>query len=331
LDFFGGIRRQVEALIAQTDYQHLQLEATYITLSSNIVNAAIMEASLREQIAATKTIIATQKQLLTMVKQRLNMGDASIFDIALQEAQLAASEATLPPLQKQLALQRNQLNALVGRLPDDAHTPTFTLDSLHLPTELPLSLPATLLEHRPDIRAAEEQMHAANALIGVAVANRLPNLSLGNMPQGATATDFSKLFTNTSWFWAAIGIVSQPIFDAGTLMFRHRNAKATYEASAALYRLTVINAFQNVSDTLKTIKTDAAALHAANHAEEAALKNLTITRQQLILGDSSAVAVLLSEQIYLQAKLNLIQAQSNRLQDTVALFQALGGGWWNKC
>ena len=329
-DVFGGIRRQVESLVAQAKFQCLQLEATYLTLSTNVANAAIQEAAVREQIIATRHIIASQTKILAIFQQGLKLGDSSLADIATQEAALAASEATLPPLEKQLALQRDLLNALTGRFPDSELTPQFSLNSLQLPTELPLSLPSALIEHRPDIRAAEEQMHAANALIGVAISNRLPNVTIGLTNAGTAATSFTSLFQANTPFWSLAGIITQPLFDAGTLLHKQRYAKAIYEQAAAQYRLTVINAFQNVADTLNAIKNDARALRAASKAEHAALKNLTISQQQLALGDSSTLSILINEQMYQQAKLHLIQAKANRLSDTVALFQALGGGWWNK-
>jgi len=204
------------------------------------------------------------------------------------------------------------------------------LSSLHLPTDLPISLPSTLIEHRPDIRAAEEQMHAANALIGVAVANRLPNVTIGFTNLGTAALELSTLFGTDASFWSLAGIIAQPIFSGGALMHKQRFAKETYLQAAAQYRLTVINAFQNVADTLKSIQLDANVLRAAKNAEQAAHKSLTFARRQLILGDNSILLILNTEQLYHQARLNLIQAQANRLSDTAALFQALGGGWWNK-
>jgi len=326
-DVFGGIRRQLESLVAQAEIQRFQLKATYLTLSSNVVNAAIQEAAVRGQIQVTKRMIASQSKILNITRKQLKLGDAAEADIALQEAALAASESALPPLEKQLALQRDLLNALTGRFPDDKLTPTFNLDSLHLPTDLPISLPSSLIEQRPDIRAAEEQMHAANALIGVAIANRLPNVTIGFTNAGTAATNLTTLLQPDTLFWSLAGIISQPIFDGGTLLHKQRYAQAIYEQAAAQYRLTVINAFQNVADTLKSIRMDAIALRAASKAEHAALKSLDIARRLFASGDSSTLTVLTNEQIYEQAKLNLIQAQANRLSDTVALFQALGGGW----
>jgi len=330
-DVFGGTRRQIESLVAQAEVQHFQLEATYLTLTTNVVNAVIQEAALREQIAVTQRIIANQKKLLTITKQQLTLGDTALSSVATQQAVLAASEATLPPLEKQLAIQRDLLNALTGRFPDDQHTPKFRLSSLHLPRELPLSVPAKLIENRPDIRAAEAQMHAANALIGVAIANRLPNVTISSNGTnlGSAATTLGTLLQSNTQFWAMAGIIAQPIFDAGTLRHKQRAAEASYRQAAAEYRATVINAFQNVADTLKAIKSDALSLRTASNAERAALTSLNIAQRQLKLGDSSTIELVLNELTYQQAKLNLIQAQANRLSDTVALFQALGGGWQN--
>jgi len=328
-DVFGGIRRQIESSIATAANQHFQLEATYLTLSTNVVNAAIQEAALKEQIFITKKIIASQTKILTMIKHRKKVGDADTLDISTQEAALAISEATLPPLKKQWDIQRDLLNALTGRFPDDARTPGFHLSDLKLPTNLPVSLPSTLLEHRPDIRAAEEQMHAANALIGVAVANRLPNVTIGFTNAGTAATSLSTLFEPNTLFWSLAGIITQPLFDAGTLRHKQRIAEANYQQAAALYRLTVVNAFQNMADSLKAIRSDTMAFQAASKAAQSTLRSVTISRQQYQLGDSSILTLLINEQLYLQAQLNLIQARANRLSDTVALFQALGGGWWN--
>ncbi|WP_258956671.1 efflux transporter outer membrane subunit [Legionella sainthelensi] len=328
-DVFGGTRRQIESLVAQVEVQHFQLEATYLTLTTNVVNAVIQEAALREQITVTQHMIAAQKKLLAILKQQLKLGDTALSNVATQQAALAASEAMLPPLEKQLAIQRDLLNALTGRFPDDQNTPQFRLSSLHLPRELPLSVPAKLLENRPDIRAAEAQMHAANALIGVAIANRLPNVTINSSGTnlGSAATTIGTLLQSNTQFWAMAGIITQPIFDAGTLRHKQRAAEANYRQAAADYRATVINAFQNVADTLKAIQSDAISLKTASNAERAAFTSLNIARRQFALGDSSTVGLILNEITYQQARLNLIQAQANRLADTVALFQALGGGW----
>ena len=329
-DVFGANRRQVESLKAQAESQRFQLEATYLTLSSNVVSAAIQEAGLRGQIDATKEIIASQTKLMDMFNRQYQLGQVAVADVAAQEAALAAAEATLPPLEKQLAIQRDLLNALAGRFPSESSTAKFNLDSLQLPTELPLSLPSTLVEHRPDVRAAEELLHAASADVGVAAANRLPNITLGISSYGSAALTLADLFKSGTGFWQLAGGLTQPVFDGGTLEHRESAAKAAYDQAAAQYRATVLNAFQNVADSLQAIQLDAVALRAADKAERAAAKSLAIARRQLALGDISTLMLLGTEQTYQQAKLNLVQAQANRLQDTVALFQSLGGGFWNK-
>ena len=327
-DVFGGMRRQVESLIAQAKAQQLQLEATYLTLSSNVVNAAIQEAALREQIKITKHIIASQIKILAIMRQQKQLGDTSTANLALQEASLASSQATLPPLEKQLAVQRDLLNALTGRYPADKRTPTFTFNALQLPSQLPLSLPSSLLEHRPDIRAAEEAMHGANALIGVAVANRLPKVSIDATGAGFANTQLNSFFQPYTRFWNLAGIISQPIFSGGMLLHQQRAAEALYQQAVGQYKLTVINAFQNVADSLNALKQDALALKRTNQLTKASLHSLTISREQLKAGDISILTLITNEQRYWQAQLNLIQCQANRLSDTVALFQALGGGWW---
>jgi NodT family efflux transporter outer membrane factor (OMF) lipoprotein len=326
-DVFGGTRRQLESLMAQGEYQRLQLEATYIVLTTNVVNAAIQEAALREQMTAIKKIISEQQKLLIMMQQQLKLGDLALADVMAQQAALANSEALLAPLQKQLAIQRDLLKALTGHFPEDKSIPKIYLRSLHLPAQLPIAIPSTLIERRPDIQAAEAQMHAANALIGVAVANRLPNFTIDSSNWGTAATTLASLLQPDTRFWALAGIISQPIFNGGALRHRQRAAEAIYKQAAAQYRATVINAYQNVADSLKALQADAFALNAASKAEQAARSSFTMYQRQLVLGDISQTSLLLGQQAYQQAKLNLIQAQTNRLSNTVALFQALGGGW----
>jgi NodT family efflux transporter outer membrane factor (OMF) lipoprotein len=329
-DVFGANRRQVESLKAQAQAQRYQLEATYLTLSSNVVSAAIQEAGLRGQIEATKEIIASQTRLMEIFQRQYQLGQIAVADVAAQEAAVAAAEATLPPLEKQLAIQRDLLNALAGRFPNESTTAKFDLDSLQLPTEIPLSLPSALVEHRPDVRMAEEQLHAASAEIGVAAANRLPNITLGVSAYGSAALSLADLFKSGTGFWELAGGLTQPIFDGGTLKHRENAAQAAYDQAAAQYRATVLNAFQNVADSLQAIQSDAIALRAADKSLRAAAKSLEIARRQLALGDISTLMLLNVEQTYQQARLNLVQAQVNRLEDTVALFQSLGGGFWNK-
>jgi NodT family efflux transporter outer membrane factor (OMF) lipoprotein len=329
LDVFGGNRRQVESLQAQARMQRFELEATYLTLTSNLVNAALTEAALRAQIDATHAIIDDQTRTLASFRRQLILGQVAEADVAAQEAQLAQAEATLPPLEKQLAQQRDLIAALAGRFPGEGLTTKFELTDLSLPEELPVSLPSKLVEQRPDVRAAEEQLHAASAQIGVAIANRLPDIQLtGNI--GSTATGFNQLLTAGTGFWGIAADISQPLFDGGTLMHKERAARAAFEQAAQQYRSTVIAAFQNVADTLHAIQSDTDGVRKTRVAQLAAARSLAIARRQLTLGDISELTVLAAEAAYRQAEINQVQAQANRYTDAAALFQALGGGWWNR-
>ena len=329
LDVFGSNLRQVESLQAQADAQRFELEAARLTLSSNVVAAAVQEASLRAQIAATVASIDLMAQQLQLLRQQLKAGVIAEAAVVAQEVILAQTRAVLPPLKKQLAQQRDLLAALAGRYPGDAMSETFELPMLDLPQLLPLTLPSKLVEQRPDVRAAEEQLHASSALIGVAKANMLPQLTL-SASAGGMAGEIGQLFKSGNGFWNLASGLTQPLFEGGTLLHRKRAAEAAYEQSAAQYRSTVINAFQNVADTLQALQFDAEALLLAQAAERASASSVAITRRQVELGDTGVVSLLLAEQAYQQSGISLVQAQANRYADTAALFQALGGGWWNR-
>jgi NodT family efflux transporter outer membrane factor (OMF) lipoprotein len=328
-DVFGGIRRNVESLQALSDNQRFQLEATYLTLTSNIAVAAVQEASLRGQIDATQSLIKIATDVLQLLRTQLNAGLISEADVVTQEAALAQIEQTLPPLQRQLEQQRHLLSALTGGLPNQEPPEKFTLSGLKLPRGLPVSVPSQLVQQRPDLRAAEENLHSASALIGVAVANRLPNVTLtGNL--GSQASEIGQLFSPGTGAWAIAGSVVQPIFDAGMLYQREVAARATFEQASSQYRSTVVTAFQNVADSLSALRNDAAALQKAVAAENAANRSLAIARRRLELGDINYILVLNAQQTYFQALLTRVQAQAARFADSAALFQALGGGWWNR-
>ena len=328
-DVFGQNRRTVESLEAQAEFQRYQLEATYLTLTSNVVAAAVQEASLRAQIAATEQVVDIETQTVDIFRRQYSLGQIAEADVAAQEAALAQAQATLPPLRKALAQQRDLLTALIGRLPSDEPQETFDLASLEIPQDVPVSLPSKLVEQRPDVASAEAQLHSASALIGVAVANQLPNITLsGNI--GNAANDVDRLFSPGTGFWSIAAGLTQPVFDGGTLLHRKRAAVEGFNAAAAQYRSTVITAFQNVADSLRALQFDADTLKASVDAERAANTSLEIARRQLQLGAISYLALLTTEQAYEQAILARVQAQAGRYADTAALFQALGGGWWNR-
>jgi NodT family efflux transporter outer membrane factor (OMF) lipoprotein len=319
----------VESLEAQEQQARFALAATHITLSANVAAAAIQEAQLRGQIEATRELITINTNMLQILRDQYAKGYASELDVAAQESQLAQVAATLPPLLKQLAQQRDLLAVLSGGFPNHELAEKFELSSLHLPQELPVSLPSQLVEQRPDVRQAEENLHSASAQIGIARANRLPSFAL-TANAGSMAVVFGHLFSGGNGFWDLGAGVTQPIFEGGTLLHRERAARAAYTQASEQYRSTVLTAFQNVADTLTALQQDADALKAAAAAKDAASITLDLTKKQLVAGYANYLALLSAEQAYQQALINLVQAQSNRYADTAALFQALGGGWWNR-
>jgi len=328
-DVFGLNRRTVESLKAQQAQARYVVAATNITLSSNVAAAAIQEAALRAQIDATNELIKINTDMLHILQKQFIAGYVGRLDVAAQEAQLAQVAATLPPLLKQLAQQRDLLAVLSGAFPNEDLVEKFELSTLQLPQELPLSLPSKLVEQRPDVLQAEENLHSASALIGVARANRLPSFNLtGDI--GSMALAFGDIFSAGNGFRDVGASVTQPIFQGGTLLHKERAARAAYVQADEQYRSTVLTAFQNVADTLHALEQDADGLKAAVAARDAAKVTLDLTTRQMQAGYVSYLALLSAEQSYQQALINLVQAQSNRYADTAALFQSLGGGWWNR-
>jgi NodT family efflux transporter outer membrane factor (OMF) lipoprotein len=328
-DVWGLNRRTVESLEALADVQHFQAEAAYLSLSANLVVAAITEASLRGQIDATEQIITINSKMLGILRHQFDVGFANRSDVAAQEAALAQARATLPPLRKALAQQRNLIAALVGTYPSEGPRETFRLADLHLPADLPVSLPSQLIEQRPDVRAAEEQLHSASALIGVATANLLPTFTI-NADAGFMNTALAHLLAPQNLFWIIGANATQTVFDGGTLLHQLQGAKDTYQAAAWTYRGTVIGAVQNVADALRALQNDADALRAARDFERAARTSFDLARQQMETGNANVLLLLTAQQTYLQAVLQVVQARAARLADTAALFGALGGGWWNR-
>jgi NodT family efflux transporter outer membrane factor (OMF) lipoprotein len=328
-DVFGLNRRTVESLKAEEGQARFALAATHITLSANVVTAAIEEAALRGQIDATREMVTVNSNMLAALRVQFEKGYASRVDVAAQESQLAQVAATLPPLLKQLAQQRDLLAVLAGRFPSQDISARFELASLQLPQELPVSLPLQLVAQRPDVRQAEESLHAASAQIGIAVANRLPNITL-SADAGTMALEAGQMFSSGNAFWTLAGGVAQPIFQGGALLHKERAAKAAYTQAAEQYRSTVLTAFQNVADTLIALQQDANGLTAAAEARDAAKVSMDLAQKQFESGYAGYLSLLTADQAYQQALINLVQAQANRYADTAALFQALGGGWWHR-
>ena len=329
-DFFGGARRELEALQSQVDFQRYQFEGAYITLTSNIVTTVVKEASLRAQVRATQEIVAAQEKQLEMVDRQFQLGAVARTDVLAQQAQLAQTRATLPALEKQLTQTRHQLAVLAGRLPSEAgELPEFEIDGMQLPQELPISLPSSLVRQRPDIRASEALLHEASAQVGVATANLYPQITLTGSYGSETGKPHN-LFKGGTSLWDFGAALLQPLFHGGELSARRRAAVAAYDQAGAQYRSTVQQAFQNVADVLRALDADAKTLKAQAEAEAAARATLDLTEQQFEIGAVSYLSLLNAERQYQQAQISLVQAQAARFADTAALFQALGGGWWNR-
>ena len=326
LDLFGGVRRGIEAQLAQADYQRAQLDTTYLTLAANVVTASLREASLREQIRATEQIVDWQRKTLDIADQQQQIGAKSLSDTLAARTQLATTEATLPPLRAQLAATRNQLATYLGTTPAELALSPLTLDAIRLPQDIPVSLPSTLVDQRPDIRAASAQLHAASAGVGVATAAMLPQITL-SASAGSQALSGGDLFSAGSGAWSLGLGLTQPLFHGGELLHKKRAAQAGLDKALADWKQTVLVAFQNVADALQALQFDAQGLAAQAVAESAATQQLQLTRRQYQLGSTGYINLLDAQRSYQQARIGLIQARAARLADTAALYAALGGGW----
>ncbi|MBV8854635.1 MAG: efflux transporter outer membrane subunit [Sinobacteraceae bacterium] len=329
VDLFGASRRQLEQLRAQSDYQRWQLEAASLTLTGNVVTTAFDIASLREQLTAVKDVVGKETELYRVVQRQFEAGGVSKADVLSQQSQLAQAQALVPGLEEALAQAQHRLAVLAGRSPDDESLPSFELEGFALPTELPVSVPAKLVRQRPDVRSAEALLEQASAAVGVATANLYPQLNLSGSI-GSESLKVSGLFAAGTGAWTAGGALLQPLFHGGELRYRRKAAIADLQKADANYRQAVLAAMQQVADTLRALEADARNLNAQVEAEKAAGDALAIARKQLQVGGISYITVLNAERLYLQARQNRVQAQAARYADSAALFQALGGGWWNR-
>ena len=329
LDLFGGSRRQVESARAQYLATRYQAEASRLSLIANVVAGAFTQAGLRAQVAAQERVVALAGQQLGIMRRQLADGQIAGADVMAQEAALAQARMALVPLRKALAQSDDQMAYLTGRSPADPALPGVELSRLTLPHELPLSLPAELVRQRPDVRAAEESLHAASAQLGVAIAARLPQITLTAIGGGA-ASNFANLLGPANSFWTLGAGVSQPIFAGGALLHRQRGAAAQLDEAGALYRSAVLTAFQNVADTLHALQEDADGLAAAEAARASAEHGFAVARRQHDTGETALGSVIAAEQTLQAAEQAAAQAQAQRFADTAALYAALGGGWWNE-
>ncbi|HEY3597963.1 MAG TPA: efflux transporter outer membrane subunit [Paraburkholderia sp.] len=329
LDLFGGARRGVEAARSQVDYQRYQLQAAWLALTANIVTAAVKEASLRAQIEATEQIAKDEDAQLTVLNKQFELGGVGRTAVLSQQTLLAQTRATLPPLRQQLDQIRHQLAVLSGNPPSDPTLPEFTLAMFSLPQTLPVSVPSALVKQRPDILAADATLHQASAQIGVATAAMYPQITL-SAAYGTQSLTPAELFRAESVVWSIGAGLLQPVFHGGQLLAQKRAAVAAYEQADAQYRQTVLLAFENVADSLRALDHDASGLAAQTEAWRAASDSLDLTRGQFRVGGVSYLALLDAQRQYQQTVVSLAQAQAARYADTAALFQSLGGGWWNE-
>ena len=328
-DVFGLNRRTMESMKAQEQGVRFQMIATYTTLTANVVVTAIQAAAVQAQIEATRQLVNLNSNMVEILRYQYTKGYAGRLDLVAQESQLAQVNATLPPLLKQAAQLRDLLALLAGRFPNQSPAEKFELSSLQLPVEIPVSLPSQLVAQRPDVLQAEANLHAASAQIGIAIASRLPNITL-TADAGSTALAIDKVFSSGTGFWGLGAAATAPLFQGGQLLHQERAAKAAYVEAAEQYRSTVLTAFQNVADTLAALEQDAGGLKAAATAADDAQETLNLSQRQWKDGYISYLALLSAEQADQQARINFVQAQANRYADTAALFQALGGGWWQR-
>jgi NodT family efflux transporter outer membrane factor (OMF) lipoprotein len=328
-DLWGGERRTLEGLQAQAEAQNFQLEASYLTLTSNVAAAAIQLAATRDLLDATHQILSLEEKQLTVIQRRVQLGSQTSADVLQQQSNLATVRASLPPLQQQLAVTEHQLAVLTGRFPHDVTAPELKLADLKLPEDLPVSLPSSLVAQRPDIRAQAAVMHQASAGIGVATANMLPQLTLSGS-FGGESLRFASLLEPGSNAWSIAGQITQPLFEGGALRAKRRAAMDAYDQATAQYKLTVLGAFQNVADTLTALDNDAQALSAQYEALRASQAGLDLIQRQYDIGAANYVTLLTAQQSYQQARIAYVRALASRYTDTVTLFQALGGGWWHR-
>jgi NodT family efflux transporter outer membrane factor (OMF) lipoprotein len=328
-DVFGGERRALEGLRAQADNQTYQLEASVLTLTANVAISAISLAATREQIEVTHEVIAVEEQQMRLIERQYQAGVRTRADVLQQQSNLASVRATLPPLQQQMAGYEHALAVLTGQFPHDAAHVGLKLSDLKLPEEIPVSLPSALVAQRPDIQAQAALVHQASAAIGVATANMLPQLTLTGSV-GDESLVWSTLLQGSSGVWSIAGGLTQPIFEGGSLRAKRHAAIDLYDQASAQYRLVVLNAFQNVADSLTALDNDAQALKEQNDAVSSANASIELIQRQYESGAVDYVTLLTAQQAYQQARVAYVRALSSRFTDTVTLFQALGGGWWNR-
>lgn len=326
LDIWGGQRRMVEGLRAQTDASREALAATYLSLTANVVNTTIARAAYTDEIAATRETIALVREQVQLTDVQVRAGTAAYAALLSLQNALAALEATLPPLEQKRVEAENLLAALGGMLPADWHGADVTLADITLPSPLPATVPSELVRARPDILQAEATVHVASANVGVATANLFPSLTL-TASGGYGNTTVAGLFAKGGQIWSVAGSVTAPLFHGGALWYGRQAALDAFDAARAQYRQIVLAAFEQVADTLRALEHDSAAQASEARALEAAREALRLMTVDYEAGTVDYLQVLAADQRYHQARIAYLQGTAARLQDTVALYAALGGGW----
>lgn len=324
LDLFGANRRLVESLNAQVEYQCWQLQGARLMLAGNVVSAAIRQAQLRAQIDLTRRMLGLQQQQLAITEQRVQAGGLAQYNISQQRTLVEQTRATIPPLEQQLDMVNHQLAVLIGKSPAEAHIEAITLDKLRLPEELPVSVPSSLVRQRPDIRAADALMHQASANVGVATANLYPQITLS-----ASAGLVGTSFTSGGSVWNFGAALAQPVFNGGALRAEKRKAVAAYEEAGAAYQQVVLQAFEQVADSLRGIDHDAQTLQARTEAAVQAEATYNMASDRYDAGGISQLSLLDAQRQFLQTSIDRTSSAASRYADSASLFQALGGGWWN--
>lgn len=327
-DVFGLTRRSVEQQEALAENQGYQLAAAYLTLTGNAVSQAINIASTRLQLSAAEDIIAQDERDLDLVRQKYEAGKVAQSDLLTAESLLANDRALLPPLRQQLSVARHALSVLVGQFPGEWSSPDFELTELTLPGELPISLPSELVRQRPDILAAEAQLHAASAEVGVTVAQMYPSITL-SASAGFESVAANTLFNGSSLIWGVASGLSAPIFHGGALAAQKQAAIDAFQASLATYQQIILQAFGQVADTLRALQHDSELVDTERRALDTSSASLALQRLIYEAGKSDLLLLLTAERAYQQARLGYAHAQGQRYLDTAQLFVALGGGWWN--
>lgn len=325
LDLFGGQKRAAEDASARIDAQQRRADAAYLTLTGNVAVQAIRIAALQSQIDTVEGIVAADRRQIEMIRKAEQAGGAASSQTTVGQAQLDQDLALLPPLKRDLAAARHQLALLVGKTPADWTAPDFTLASFRTPAHIPVSLPSALARNRPDILAAEADLHAATARIGVAEAALYPDVKL-NVGLTQSAIHSEDIFSSNSSGWNIGPSVRIPIFDrAGKA--RRDAAVAEAKASLARYQGTVLRAFVQVADAMTALAHDQAEVDALLKAEATGRAAVNDNQKAYDLGGGPLISVVDAQRRLTQVQRQIVQARGRALEDLVQLHAATGANW----